>query len=696
MPNSTNYKKKGTVAIITLKSPPVNALGFLLRQGILDGLKLAIEDNEIKAIVLIGDGRCFSGGADIREFGNPPVNPSLQDVIECLESITKPVIAAIHETAIGGGLELVLGCHFRLGATTAKLGCPEIKLGLLPGGGATQRLPRLVGLESALDIILSGKFLSAESCLSVGLLDRVVKKNLQLEAISFAHEVIFEKTPLRVIRNFKPGKTEANATIIAAARKGIEKRSRGLIAPAHCIDAIESSFNLTFDNGLKRERELFMKCVQSEQSRAQRHAFFAERAAMRIPDIPKDVSPRSIVTAAIIGGGTMGRGIAMTFASSDIPVQIIEIDEGTLKTSLNLVKENYSRSVSRGRMDQSAMDRSLDLITGSTDMKNAGNADIVIEAIIEDLEAKKEVFRILDLVCKNEAVLASNTSTLDINVIASVTNRPHAVVGTHFFSPANIMKLMENVRGEATAKDVVATVMQLARRIGKIPVLAGVCDGFIGNRMLHAYTRQANFMLEEGALPHEVDQAIYNFGFPMGPFAMGDLAGLDVGWAIRKHRSKTRDSTERYSSIADQICELGNFGQKTGLGWYRYEKKSHKPLRDPEIENIIVATSESLGIKRRTFSEEEILERCMLTLINEGARILEEGIALRASDIDITWLYGYGFPVYRGGPMYYADQIGLDKVYDGLNRLKSRGDSSLKPAALIEKLAKEHRGFGDL
>ena len=696
MTTATNYESHGAVAVVTFTSPPVNALGAELRKGILEGLRRAQDDDGIKAIVLIGDGRCFSGGADIREFGKQPVAPSFGEIIACAETSSKPVIAAIHETAVGGALELALGCHYRIGTPSAKLGSPEIKLGLIPGAGATQRLPRLVGVGPALDIILSGDFFSAESSLTMGLLDKVIAGDLRECAVSFAIDVIAGKETLPVIRDMNAVQTDDNLETFAAARKRIERRARGLIAPAFCIEAVENAFKLPFDEGLVRERELFMQCVQSDQSRAQRHAFFAERAAMRIPDLPKDVTPRSIETAAVIGAGTMGGGIAMNFANANIPVQVIEVSEAALERGLNVVRKNYAGSVSRGRIDQSEMDRALSLITGSAEMTDAANADIVIEAIFEDLDAKRDVFRSLDSVCKEGAILASNTSTLDIDAIAAATKRPSAVIGMHFFSPANIMRLMENVRGANSAPDVIATVMRLARRIGKVPVLARVCDGFIGNRMLHAYTRQANFLLEEGALPHQVDRVIYEFGFPMGPFAMGDLAGLDIGWAIRKHRANTRDPNERYSSIADRICELGRFGQKTGAGWYRYEEGSRTPVPDPEIEALITGASDELGITRYTFRDEEILERCMLTLINEGARVLEEGIAIRASDIDVTWLYGYGFPIHRGGPMYYADQLGLDTVYDGLKRLEAQQDDSLKPAALIKRLALDGGRFGEM
>jgi 3-hydroxyacyl-CoA dehydrogenase len=696
MTKATNYETRGGVAIVTFTNPPVNALGVKLRKGIVEGLERAQADNGISAIVLIGDGRCFSAGADIREFDKPPVAPSIGDVIACAESSAKPVIAAIHETAVGGGLELALGCHYRIGAPSAKLGSPEIKIGLIPGAGATQRLPRLIGLEQSLEIILTGDFLPVEPCLAMGLLDKLIEGDLRDGAVAFANDMIASKETLPVIRDMDAILAEESDDALAAARKRIERRARGLIAPYLCIESVENAYKLPFDEGLAQERKFSMRCVLSDQSAAQRHVFFAERAAMRIPGLAKDVKPRSIETAAVIGAGTMGGGIAMNFANAGIPVQVVEIDEEALERGLGVVRKNYAGSVSRGRLDQDDMDRALSHITGTAEIADAAEADIVIEAVFEDLDLKQQIFRSLDSVCKPNAILASNTSTLDIDAIAKVTKRPGSVVGTHFFSPANVMKLMENVRGAQTAPDVIVSVMQLARRLGKVPVLARVCDGFIGNRMLHAYTRQANFLLEEGALPQQVDRVIFEFGFPMGPFAMGDLAGLDIGWAIRKHRAKTRNPDERYSPVADRICELGRFGQKTSAGWYRYEEGSRAPVPDPEIDALIVGVSAELGIERRTFSDEEILNRCMLTLINEGARILEDGIAIRASDIDVTWIYGYGFPIYRGGPMYYADKIGLEAVCEGLRQLSVHDDEALKPAPLIERLAQEGGRFGEL
>jgi 3-hydroxyacyl-CoA dehydrogenase len=489
---------------------------------------------------------------------------------------------------------------------------------------------------------------------------------------------------------------EDTAGLFDEARKRIARRARGLIAPHRCIESVENALTLSFDEGMKREREFFVECVGSEQSKGQRHAFFAERQAGKIPDVPADTPVLSIESAAVIGCGTMGGGIAMNFANAGIPVRVLETDPEALDKGLGVIRKNYEGSVSRGRIGQAEMDTRMFLIGGTTGYADIKDADIVIEAVFEDMDLKKRVFARLDEVCKPEAILATNTSTLDVDEIAAATKRPEKVIGTHFFSPANVMKLMENVRGARSSPETIATVMRLSKTIGKVGVLVGVCDGFVGNRMLYAYTRQANFLLDEGALPQQVDKVIYDFGFPMGPFAMGDLAGLDVGWRIRQRRAKTRDPNERYSPIGDRVCELGRFGQKTGAGWYRYEAGSRTPIPDPEIEKLILGASRELGFTRRDIGEQEILERCLYPLINEGAKILEEGIAIRAGDIDVIWIYGYGFPIYRGGPMFYADQVGAQAVYEVMQRLHQEHGDGLEPAALLEDLAKTGKGFGDL
>ncbi|MFQ5773344.1 MAG: 3-hydroxyacyl-CoA dehydrogenase NAD-binding domain-containing protein [Kiloniellaceae bacterium] len=697
MAEPVQIERRGAVGVICLDSPPVNALGATVRTSLLAELERAAGDPDITAVVLIGRGRCFSGGADIREFAKPPKPgaPQLRQVIDTAEDCPKPVVAAIHGTAVGGGLELALGCHYRVGDRSARLGQPEIKLGLVPGAGGTQRLPRLVGVEAALEIILGGDPVSAERALALGLLDRVVEGDLVEGAVAFAEELLAEGRPPRRIRELEVPPIQT-ADLFERARRRIERRARGLIAPYRCIESVENAVKLSFEEGMAKERAFFTECRESDQSKGQRHLFFAERQTAKIPDVPADTPVQPIASAGVIGCGTMGGGIAMNFANAGIPVQVIEVSRAALDNGLGVIRKHYAGSVSRGRISQDQMDARIALIRGTTDYGDIAPADIVIEAVFEEMDLKKEVFANLDRFCKPEAILATNTSTLDVDEIAAATSRPDKVIGTHFFSPANVMRLMENVRGEKTSKETIATVMRLSRTIGKVGVLVGVCDGFVGNRMLYAYTRQANFLLEEGALPQQVDKVITDFGFPMGPFAMGDLAGLDVGWRIRRRRAKTRPKAERYSPIADRICEMGRFGQKTGAGWYRYEAGSRTPVPDPEIEALIVSVSDELGIARREIDDQEILERCLYPLINEGARILEEGIAIRASDIDVIWIYGYGFPAYRGGPMFHADRIGVKTVYDAMRGLHDVHGDMLQPAPLLEELAKSGRRFADL
>jgi 3-hydroxyacyl-CoA dehydrogenase len=696
MTNLVEYKKHGMIGVIALNNPPVNALAKPVRQAVLSYLQQAIDDATIKAIVLIGRGRCFSGGADIREFSEPAKHTEhmLPQVIERIENSPKPVVAALHSTAFGGGMELALGCHYRIGAPSTRLAQPEVKLGIIPGAGGTQRLPRLIGVEPALEMILSGEPVSAEQALSLGLLDAIVDGALETAAIAFAEKLLAEQRPLRRACDMDQKLRVGNVTtLLAKTRKGIERRARGLLAPFLCIDSVANAVELPFDEGLKLERELFVRCRDSEQSKAQRYAFFAEREAAKVPDVSADTPVPPVRKAAVIGAGTMGGGIAMNFANAGIVVHVLEVSQAALDKGLAVVRKNYSASVAKGRLAQADMDARMALISGTLDYADIADADVVIEAVFEDMDLKKEVFRKLASVCKPQAILATNTSTLDVNEIAVASARPQQVIGTHFFSPANVMRLMENVRGARTSKETIAATMRLSKRLGKVGVLVGVCDGFVGNRMYHAYTRQANFLLEEGALPQQVDKVIYDFGFPMGPFAVGDLAGLDIGWRIRQRRAKTRPKEERYSPVADRICELGRFGQKTGAGWYRYEQGDRTPIPDPEIERLIISISKELGIKRRQIDDREILERCLYPLINEGAKILEEGIASRPSDIDVIWLYGYGFPIYRGGPMYYADRIGLRTVYDSLSRLYDLHGELLKPAALLETLAKQGGSF---
>ncbi len=695
MSNVVEYEKRGTVGVIFLDNPPVNAISGAMREGVVEALTQASDDPDIKAMVLVGRNRCFSGGADIKEFGKPFKSPHLRQVIDTAENSPKPVVAAIHGTAVGGGLELSLGCHYRVGDKSARLGLPEIKLGLIPGAGGTQRLPRVIGVAPALDIILSGDYIPAGKARELGLLDEVVEGDLTAGAVAFAEKVVAEGRPLRKTRELTID-AGAAAEAFDKTRKSIARKARGLIAPTRCIESVENAVNLPYDEGMAKEREYFLECLDSEQSKGQRHVFFAERQAAKVPDVAADTPVRKVETAAVLGCGTMGGGIAMNFANAGIPVTVLETEQEALDKGLAIVAKNYAGSVSRGRITQAQMDQRLALITGSTDTGDLASADIVIEAVFEDMDLKKQIFGMLDETCKPSAILATNTSTLDVDEIAAATRRPDKVIGTHFFSPANVMRLLENVRGAKTSDETIATVMALSRTIGKVGVLVGVCDGFVGNRMLYAYTRQANFLLEEGALPQQVDKVIYDFGFPMGPFAMGDLAGLDVGWRIRQRRAKTRPKDERYSPIADRICERGRFGQKTSAGWYRYEEGSRTAQPDPEIEELIVQTSKELGFERRDIGAQEILERCLYPLINEGAKILEEGIASRASDIDVVWIYGYGFPAHRGGPMFYADRVGTKAIYEVMSRLHDQHGEMLKPAPLLAELAKSGKGFGDL
>ncbi|NQV82655.1 MAG: enoyl-CoA hydratase/isomerase family protein [Rhodospirillales bacterium] len=697
MSDPVEYEIRGGVAVLTLNNPPVNALSSSLRRGIIDAIdRAAIDraaaDPDVRAVVLSGRGRCFCGGADIREFGETPVPPSLPEVIARIEASAKPVVAALHGVAFGGGFELPLGCHYRLSAPSARVALPEVTLGLIPGAGGTQRLPRLIGAEHALGMILSGEPVDAETACKLGILDAVTDEGGLVDAaIAFALDRASEGGPYPTARGSVP--TEPENGFFEGERKKIERRARGLIAPWHCIDSVENVFRLPFDEGLATERELFMECRGSEQSAAQRHIFFAEREAQKIPGIPRDTPVQFIETAAVIGCGTMGTGIAMVFAEAGIPVRILDKDSGVLDKGLQRIQQTFAGAVQKGKITEAEKDTRWAMVSGTADMDDLKDADIVIEAAFEDMAVKREIFAALDAVCKSGAILATNTSTLDVDEIAAATNRADRVIGTHFFSPANIMRLMENVRGAKTSPSTIATVMALARRLGKAGVLVGNCDGFVGNRMYHHYTRQASFLLEEGALPGQVDTAIYDFGFAMGPFAVGDVAGLDVSWRIRQRRAETRPPDERYSAIADRLCELGRFGQKTGAGWYRYDNGSRTPIADPVVEDVIRSVSEELGFQRRDIGDDEILQRCLYTLVNEGAKILDEGMALRASDIDVIWTSGYGFPKHRGGPMFYADRVGLKTVYDALCCLADIHGDLFAPAGLLEKLARQGKGF---
>jgi 3-hydroxyacyl-CoA dehydrogenase len=681
---SVDLRRDGEVAVVTTANPPVNALKHEVRAGLTQALVQARDDDAVKAVVIACSGRTFFAGADITEFGKPPQAPSLHDVIAAIEAMPKPVMAALHGTALGGGFELALACHFRVAAPGARVGLPEVKLGLLPGAGGTQRLPRLVGPEKALQMIVTGEPIGAAEARSDGIIDEIVEGDLTAAAIDFARRIVREGRPLRLVRDREE---KLIGEGFADAAEALTRRLRGREAPAACVEAVRDAIVLPFEEGLKRESELFRKLVTGDQSKAQRHIFFAEREAAKVPGIPEGTKPRPIASGAVIGAGTMGGGIAMCFANVGIPVTIVETGRDLLQKGLDRVAANYRATVSRGGLSADEMERRIGLITGVTELEAVGAADVVIEAVFEETDLKQRVFSDLDRLAKPNALLATNTSTLDVDEIARATKRPQDVLGTHFFSPANVMRLLEIVRGAATAPDALATAVALGRRLGKVPVTVGVCYGFVGNRMLARRSVESERLLLEGALPQEVDAAVTGFGFPMGPFAMADMAGLDVGWRIRKGRGERNE-------IEDALCEAGHYGQKTGKGYFRYDAGSRTPLPDPEVEKIILETSSRLGVNRRPIAQEEIVERMILPMINEGARILDEGIAARPGDIDVIWVYGYGWPVWRGGPMYYADGLGLAHIRDRLTFYADRSrDETLRPAPLLQRLAAEARGF---
>jgi 3-hydroxyacyl-CoA dehydrogenase len=682
----------GAIAIIAMDNPPVNALSHALRSGLVAAIEKARDSDAVKAVMLIGTARAFSAGADISEFGTPRQPPSLIDVVALLDAMAKPVIAAISGLALGGGFELALGCHYRVAAPGSRVGLPEVKLGLLPGAGGTQRLPRLVGAEAAAQIIVSGDPVPAAKALAMGALDAVLEGDFRAAALDFTREVMKAggKPPRVRDRDDKLAAAKADPSVIDRAVAKQLQRLRGLPAPKACVDAVRAAVTMPFEEGQKKELALFMELLGSPESKAQRHVFFAEREAAKLPDMPADTKEKPIARAVVIGAGTMGGGIAMCFANAGIPVRVIETEQAALTRGLDRVAENYRIAISRGSLSQAEMDKRMAQISGTIDFGAVAEGDLVIEAVFEEMDLKRRVFAEIDRLAKQGALLASNTSTLDINEIAAATKRPEDVLGMHFFSPANVMRLLEIVRARKTSYAALATALGIGRRIGKVTSVVGVCDGFVGNRMLARRTTQAEMLLLEGALPWDVDAAVLAFGFPMGPFAMGDLAGLDVGWRIRKARGVTAE-------ISDTLCEAGRFGQKTGAGYYRYEKGSRTPMPDPEVEKIILAASEKRGITRRPIDAAEITERMIYPMINEGARILEERMAMRASDIDIIWIYGYGWPVWRGGPMFYADQVGLPQIRDRLAQYAATSpDKTLKPAPLLEKLAASGQGFAAL
>jgi 3-hydroxyacyl-CoA dehydrogenase len=684
-------ERHDVIAVVTINSPPVNALSAAVRRGIFDSIKAAGADPEVQAIVLTCAGRTFIAGADITEFGKPPQSPMLGEVIAEIENCKKPVIAAIHGTALGGGLEVALGCHFRVATKDAKLGLPEVKLGLLPGAGGTQRLPRAVGPELGVKMIVTGDPIGAEAALKNGLIEEIVE-GPAAGGEAFARKVLAEKRPLRLLRNddSKLATAKADRSIFTKAAAEANKKNRGLEAPLACAEAVSWTFDVPFDEALKKERESFMKLVAGDQSKAQRYAFFSEREAAKVAGVPEGTKPRPVERVAIIGAGTMGGGIAMSFANAGIPVTLIETGEEQLKRGMGIMQKNYEATAARGGIPADAPAKRMGLITGVVGLENVKGADLIIEAVFETMAIKKEVFTAVDAHAKPGAVLASNTSYLNIDEIATVTKRPQDVLGMHFFSPANVMKLCEIVRADKTAPDALLTAVAVARRIAKVPAVVGVADGFVGNRMLAARSKQSEKLLFEGALPQQVDAVVTKFGMPMGPFAMGDLAGLDIGWRSRQDRGIK-------SPIADALYEAGRHGQKTQKGYYKYEAGSRAPLPDPEVEKLIEETLLKMGLKRRVVSDEEILERMMYPMINEGARILEEKVASRPSDIDVIWLYGYGWPIYRGGPMFYADQVGLKHIAERLSYYaKATNDPSLEPSALLKRLADEGKTFASL
>ncbi len=685
---------EGRIGILTINNPPVNALAAAVRDGIKEGVEAFAQDPHVDAIVLIGGGRTFIAGADIREFGKPPSGANLNDVIATLENCPKIVVAALHGTPLGGGLETALGAHYRVSLPSTRMGLPEVHLGLLPGAGGTQRLPRLTGAKYALDAILSGRHIPAAEAKSKGIVDAIVEDDLLKGAVAHAQMLVAQNAPRRRVRDLSV--TLESPDLFAETEKAIARRARGFKAPWNIIKCVQAAAELPFDEGLKRERELFVELLTSSESAAQRYYFFAEREAAKVKDVPSDTPQREIKTAGIIGAGTMGGGIAMNFANAGIPVTLLEVKQEALDRGLKTIRTNYENTAKRGGMKAEDVDKRMALITPTLTYDDLKDADVVIEAVFETMEVKEGVFKQLDAVAKPGAILATNTSGLNVNQIANYTKRPGDVIGMHFFSPANVMKLLENVRGEATEKDVIATVMSLSKKIGKIPVLVGVCEGFVGNRMLRQRGIQAAYMLEEGALPQQVDKVVYDYGFPMGPFAMSDLAGNDVGWRIRQGKKEKEQRNVRYTGyIADAICELGRFGQKTGAGYYKYNLPDRTPVPDPEVETIIEETSKKLGITRRAISDQEILERCFYPMVNEGAKILAEGMAQRSLDIDVIWVNGYGWPVYRGGPMWWADNVvGLKTIHDALLKYRdASGDPFWEPAPLLKKLVQEGKKF---
>jgi 3-hydroxyacyl-CoA dehydrogenase len=699
---TARYETRDGVAIVTLDNPPVNGLGLVARTGIVEGVDRAQRDPTVTAIVITGAGRAFSAGADIREFNTPKAvqAPTLWTLLEVIESSAKPVVAAIHSMALGGGLEMALAAHYRVASRGTQVGLPEVKIGVLPGAGGTQRLPRAVGLEIALNMIVSGAVVKSEELAHTRLFDRIVEGDLLAGAIAFAREVATRTGPHPKLRDLKVQHPNAEG-FIGFARSAVAVASGNFPAPLKCVDAVEAAVKKPFEEGLRLEFETFLALLQTPQSKALRHAFFGERAAAKIPDIGPEIQPRAIRSVAVIGAGTMGGGITMNFLNAGIPVTLVEAQREALDRGVETIRKNYGNTVKKGKLTLEQVEQRMGLLRPSLSYDDIRDADLVIEAVFEDYGVKESVFKKLDAVARAGAILATNTSTLDVNRIAAITQRPQDVVGLHFFSPANVMKLLEVVRGAKTSKDVLVTVMGLSAKIGKTAVVAGVCDGFIGNRMLEPYFRQAGFLLDEGALPQQVDRAIEAFGFAMGPFRVSDLAGNDISWAIRKRHYVERPEV-KYSKTADLLCEQGRFGQKTGAGWYDYKPGDRTAYPSKQVEELILGHSRTLKLDRRAITDEEIVGRLVYSLVNEGAKILEEDIAARASDIDIVYLNGYGFPLWRGGPMLYADMVGPYNVLRGIHGYAARASTDYayqgqawEPASLLVRLAEAGRMFNE-
>lgn len=684
-----SYQKIEQLGVISINNPPVNALSQSVRQGLVDALTQAGQD-DTKAVVLICEGRTFIAGADISEFGKPPEEPSLPEVNAAIEECPKPVIAALHGTALGGGFEVALSCDYRCALASAQVGLPEVNLGLLPGAGGTQRLPRLIGPEAALEVITSGQRIGSAKASALGLIDRIVAEPLADNALTYAQDLVARGAGVRRVRDLQVAGDGFGEAAFAEWRARLAKRKRGQQAPQRIVECVEAALSMPFEQGLAFERAQFVECVQSEQSAALRHIFFAEREAARVPGLDKSVMPRPVARAGIIGAGTMGGGIAMCFANAGIPVTLVEQNQEGLDRGLGLIRKNYEITVSKGKLTEAAAKERQKLILGSTDYADLGDVDLVIEAVFESMDVKKQVFAELDEHCKPGAILATNTSYLDINEIAASVSRPADVVGLHFFSPANVMRLLEVVRTDQVADDVLATAMALGKRIGKVPVLAGVCFGFIGNRMLRQYAREAQLCLIEGGTPAQIDSALTGFGMAMGPLAVSDLAGLDISYKARQALTQAQKGDPRSYCIADALVEMGRLGQKSGAGYYRYDPKTRARESDPEVVAVVEAQAAQQGVTRRTLSDQEILDRHLLALVNEGFRILEEGIALRPGDIDVVYVNGYGFPSYRGGPMFYASRLGLEQVSQSLEALHQQtGEAYWQPAPLLQQLVRD-------